>query len=216
MGWKKWFGAVVGAMIAFSTGVFPTEIGALINSIVPNAGFYIVRISFFAAALYLGALSIDGIYRRWFKKFEAEVVGKEPFLLGEVVGFKGSFRGKLEKGFFTCRVLPPKGKVLPSKEKTHEWWPCYGTFQHIENRDVGILRGSRNHEFSWKAKIPENYPEGEYTAFVGVYESTDSGNECVREKQFSLPVVDRKNVPSGTTGVTAIVNEEIHRKIIDD
>ena len=216
MGWKKRFGAVVGAMIAFSTGVFPTEIGALINSIVPNAGFYIVRISFFVAALYLGALSIDGIYRRWFKKFEAEVVGKEPFRLGGVVGFKASFRGKLEKGFFTCKILPPKGTVFPTEKKTYEYWPCYGTFQHLENRDVGTLKGSKDYEYAWEAKIPKNYPEGEYVAFIGVFESDSSVDDWVKKKRLSFLVIDPKNVSSGTTGVTAIINEEIYRKIIDD
>jgi hypothetical protein len=206
MGWKTRFGAVVGAMIAISTGVFPTEIGALINSIVPNAGFYIVRISFSAAALYLGALLIDGVYRRWFKKFEAEVVGKEPFLLGGVVGFKASFRGKLEKGFFTCKVLPPKGTLLPTKEKTHEWWPCYGTFQRMGTRDVGILRGSRNYEFPWEAKMPEGYPEGEYTVFVGVYESSALSNDVVKEKRLSFLVLDPKNVFSGSPGASGMLH----------
>jgi hypothetical protein len=50
MGRKAWFGAVVSVMIAFGTGVFPTDIGALFDSFVPNAGFYIVRISFAACA----------------------------------------------------------------------------------------------------------------------------------------------------------------------
>jgi len=143
------------------------------------------------------------------KRFGAEIVGKEPFLLGGVVGFKASFRGKLEKGFFTCRVLPPKGKVLPSKEKTHEWWPCYGTFQRTGTRDVGILRGSNNEsalERSWEAKIPEGYPEGEYTAFVGVYESPALGNEVVKEKRFTFLVVDPKNVLSGSPGVSGGVH----------
>jgi hypothetical protein len=213
MGWKMRFGAVVGAMIAFSTGVFPAEIGALIDSIVPNAGFYIVRISFLAAALYLVALLGNGIYRKRFKTFEAEIVGKEPFLLGGTIGFKASYRGKLERGFFTCRVVPPSGKSLPTEKKTYEYWPCYGTFQHIENRDVGILKGSKDYEYAWNPEIPKNYPEGEYTAFVGVYESTDSGNKCVKQKPFSFHVVDRKSIPSGSPGVSTMFTGEIPWKV---
>ena len=165
-------------------------------------------------------LCVDGVFpslkvglmlRVPLKRFKAEIVGKEPFLLGGVVGFKASFRGKLEKGFFTCKVLPPKGVLLPTRVKTHEWWPCYGTFQRIGNSDIGILRGRKSPwEFAWEPKIPRDYPEGEYTVFVGVYESTDSGNECVKEKPFSFHVVDPKNVPSGTIGVSGML------KIIDD
>jgi hypothetical protein len=81
---------------------------------------------------------------------------------------------------------------------------------------VGILRGSGNHEFSWEAKIPEGYPEGEYTAFVGVYESSASGNKCVKEKRLSFLVVDPKNVFSGSPGVTGVYTGEIPWRTTSD
>lgn len=199
-GWKAWFGAVVSVMIAFSTGVFPTDIGALFDSFVPNAGFYIVRISFAACALYLVALLICATYCRWFKTFEAEIVGKKRFDLGENPHLRVWFKGNLKNGYFTCKVTAPKGSVLPDTGRDHVWWPSYDTLQPGKVGLVGILSGSEIHEFSWKGKIHADYPTGTYSAEIGVYESTDSGPKLVKKKELSFFVVSPL---SGTFGVSS-------------
>jgi hypothetical protein len=214
MDWKRLFAGVLGFIMA-SVGtkyfdhvwnlLLGPQIGLSEDVLFGFVSIFLLVVGaiMLADSIWPGLMKDLGL-RIGLKRFDAEIVGKEPFLLGGVVGFKASFRGKLEKGLFTCKVLPPKGALLPTKEKTHEWWPCYGTFQRTGTRDVGILRGSRNHEFSWDPKIPKNYPEGEYTAFVGVYESRDSGNEPVKEKQFSFLVLNPKNVSRGSPGITFV------------
>jgi hypothetical protein len=215
MGWKTTLGVgfgVVWAAITFVTDLRPSYVIVLFDSLIPNAGYYMVYGVFAVFVIYLFAaatcVAYYSVFKRFFKRFSAEIVGKEPFLLGGTIGFKASYKGKLEKGFFTCRVVPPSGGNLPTEKETYEFWPCYGTFKHIENRDVGILEGSKNYEYEWNAEIPRTYREGVYTAFVGVYESQTSGNECVKEKRLLFHVVDPKNIVSGSPGVTATYTGE--------
>ena len=211
---------MVWTTITFVTGLYPSYVIVLFDSLIPNVGYYMVYGVFAVFVIYVAIAAICVTYylvfKRYFGTFDAQIVGKEPFMLGGTVGFKASYRGKLEKGFFSCRVVPPSGKSLPTERKTYEYWPCYGTFQHIEHHDVGILKGSKNYEYAWNADIPKNYPDGEYTAFVGVYESSASGNECVKEKRLSFLVVDPKNVFSGSPGVSGVYTGEIPWRITSD
>jgi len=51
-------------MIAFITYVFPTEVGEFINSIYPNAGYYVVRAAFVVASCYLVVMVVYELYKR--------------------------------------------------------------------------------------------------------------------------------------------------------
>jgi hypothetical protein len=64
MGWKTTASAVVSGMIAFITYVFPTEVGDFLNSIFPNAGYYIVRAVFAVAVIYIVVLAVYEGYKR--------------------------------------------------------------------------------------------------------------------------------------------------------
>jgi hypothetical protein len=64
MGWKTTASAVVSGMIAFITYVFPIEVGDFLDSIFPNAGYYMVRAVFAIAFGYIVILGVYGLYKR--------------------------------------------------------------------------------------------------------------------------------------------------------
>jgi hypothetical protein len=137
----------------------------------------------------------------WRRTFQAELVGKGRFLLGETAYFKAWFKGELKNGLFTCKVTLPNGKC--------EWWPAYDTFRRTENGDLGILSGRGPHEAEWSASIRSDYPSGQYAAQIGVWDRIDLGskNRPLKEKQVSFWVVPPGyGSDSGGTGFTQVLS----------
>jgi hypothetical protein len=131
-------------------------------------------------------------WRGWIGAFEAEIVGKSNFHIGEQVKFKAHFKGKLERGFFTCEVIPPNktGRI---------WWGSPSTFYKSGTRDIGVLSG-KNHASEWDGeKIPANFPIGTYTARITVCDSLESENKHVEQKNRTFTVVPPYTQSGGTT-----------------
>jgi hypothetical protein len=116
------------------------------------------------------------------RPFQAKIVGKKHFVLGENVRFKALFKGELKHGLFTAEVHVPNG--------TQSWWAAYDTFQRTENGDLGILSGRKTHEAEWTQKLLTDYPTGYYTAHIKVCDRADlsSSNFAVKEKTVSFSV----------------------------
>jgi hypothetical protein len=145
--------------------------------------------------LFASILVIAMAVAKWRRTFDAEIVEKKRFLLGESVLFKAFFKGKLAQGFFTCKVSLPNGR--------QEWWPAYDTFQRSEEGDLGVLSGQDVHEAKWGFQIPRDFPTGEYRVQIGVWDRKDSSadNAPVKEKSASFWVLSPgyKGSPSVST-----------------
>jgi hypothetical protein len=145
---------------------------------------------------------------KWRRTFDAEIVGKNRFLLGETVSFKSSFKGHLNYGLFTAKVLLPNGN--------EEFWPAYNTFQRSKEGDVGVLSGQDIHEAKWSFQIPRNFPTGKYLVQIGVWDRKDSDNIPVKEKSTSFWVLPAgykgsggtSAVSSGDTGIGQVMESQ--------
>lgn len=147
--------------------------------------------------LFASILVIAMAVAKWRQTFNAEIVEKKRFLLGESVFFKAFFKGKLSQGFFTCKVSLPNGR--------QEWWPAYDTFQRSEEGDVGVLSGQDVHEAKWGFQIPRGFPTGEYRVQIGVWDRKDSSsdNAPVKEKSASFWVLPPGY--KGSPGVSTVI-----------
>lgn len=139
--------------------------------------------------------------------FEAEIVEKTAFHLEENIRFKARFRGTLENGAFTVKVTSPVGTTIPDTKLDYVFWPCPDTVMHLSSGDVGRLKGTRLHEYRWKAKILEDYPTGEYKASIRVYNDLGGKNaSLLREIEKTFVVSEEE--PFTTSGLTSF---SIHR-----
>ena len=64
MGRKETLSGLVGGMIAFAAYVWQAETSTFFDSIIPNAGYYAVRVVFGFAAIYMVAVVIHWFYER--------------------------------------------------------------------------------------------------------------------------------------------------------
>jgi hypothetical protein len=88
MGRKETISALVGGMIAFAAYEWQAETAAFFDSIVPNAGYYAVRIIFIIAAIYVIAVVVHWFYEKRKKHVSPEITDRQEGHGQLVVPFK--------------------------------------------------------------------------------------------------------------------------------
>jgi hypothetical protein len=101
MGWKEKLIGAVSGMIAFATYVYPTDIASFFDSIVPNSGYYVVRIVFVIAAISFVIIGSHSLYNEWRQHRSGQKVKMH----------LGHLEGKLEGGELVVGQVDSKGVV---------------------------------------------------------------------------------------------------------
>lgn len=190
-------GAIAVALLELLLFLPDSSAGIYLQTILGVSNITLVQWLLLALIVILSAYpayAIWSIVSKERRKFDAEIVGKKRLILGETVRFKAYYRGKLSRGFFTCKVTMP--------DRPPEFWPAPDTYQTSKEGDVGVLSGKELHEAEWGFHIPTNYPVGGYVARIGVWDAKDSraGNSPVREKSVSFLVLSPGSL--GTFGTS--------------
>jgi hypothetical protein len=103
--------------------------------------------------------------------FEAKI-NKPAFELGESVFFFVRFKGLVRYGYYEAVI------IRPDRTLVYSWDPETLPFPRNETR--GLLSGEIDQDSqSWSWPIPMNFPLGQYTARIGLYETypLDRGTE---------------------------------------
>jgi hypothetical protein len=130
------------------------------------------------------------IHRR--TAFRAEIVGEKNVQLGESLRLRVWYKGQLQRGLFTSKIVPPKGQTLRNTGKPYVWWPCKRTFLSTKGKSIGLLAGKGPFEKTWDCdKIPFDYPTGNYVASVRVYDQAVSESEPIKEQNITFSVTRR-------------------------
>jgi hypothetical protein len=178
-----------------------SPVGSYVEATLGVSTVFLIQVILGAVGLVLLAYPIYTIVHavvKWRRTFQAEIVGKDRFLLGESVHFKAWFKGELRHGLFTCDVCLADG--------SQAWWPAYDTFRRSKNGDLGVLSGRKVHEAEWSVPITKGYPTGQYTVKIGVWDRVDLGskNTPVKEKQASFWVLPPGY--QGSPGISAVLS----------
>jgi hypothetical protein len=87
--------------------------------------------------------------------------------------------------------LAPKGKKFPSGKI--DWWCVDNHTKPDVQGGPGKLSGQVEQEYTWPCTIPLNYPTGEYTVFIRVYDYLPTGQRpVIREKVETIAIVDEE------------------------
>jgi hypothetical protein len=192
-------GTATGALLELLLFLPGSSTGAYLEGILGVSSATIIMWLIFAAGIALlipSILVIAVTIAKWRRTFDAEIVAKDRFVLGEAVQFRAWFKGELKNGLFTCDVRRADG--------TQVFWPAYDTFHRSEYGDLGILSGRRVHKAEWGVPITKDYPIGQYDVKIGVWDRPDLGsrNTPVKEKRTSLWVLP-PGYGSGSPGVSS-------------
>jgi len=193
---KKTLGFLLGALATLS-GILslPYNLGritAWLSAVGVSIGIDFVRIILYVGiALFPVYLAANAIL--YFRRisFEAEIVDKKEFEVGETVFFKVRFRGNLKNGFFDTMIKAPEGKHLPDGSD-HIWCWDRETLPDSYPNTPGKLHGFVVKASTWGWPIPLEYPTGEYTLYIRVYDHLGVGNRpVIREKKEIITIVSR-------------------------
>lgn len=120
--------------------------------------------------------------------FKAEILDKGPFHRGDTFHTKIKFKGKLVSGFFDNRIDAPKGTTFPGGGTT--WWCADPSNAPDPMDEPGKLVGEDQWESTWACKIGNDYPIGQYTVNICVYDHLGPKNRpVVKEKTITIEVV---------------------------
>jgi len=164
---------------------------------------YLAYIGIFSFPLYVMFKAI--LYFSKGNTFEAEILNKKEFELGETVFFHVKFKGELKYGFFDSMIKAPLGKLLPDGED-HTWSRSPETLADMDYQSLGKLHGKKLHESTWSWPIPLNFPTGEYTIFIRVYDHLGEQRERkpIKENKETITIIPRSGKSEKPETITRV------------